>query len=147
MEDRVLSSRGVVIASPTMSLRAADAIDDRVPPPPFDVRLDLPTPDYLERYSGGVPHLDAASWRYYLPHFLQHCDDHLTNPASNAVMAILFSLRPPDRDPPRFGTLTDQQVSSVVAVLDRLAFTETSEWKEEAAIALEEYWAPGANYP
>ena len=108
--------------------------------------LTDPRRSTLRCTSGAFPHLDAESWRFYLPHLLRYALDNIANPASNAIDSILHSLRPPDRDPPRFGALTRAQQAAVVAALDQLAFSEHSVWKEPAMIALEEYWAPGATY-
>jgi hypothetical protein len=62
------------------------------------------------------------------------------------VDAFLASLRPPDREPPRLGSLSIEQETEVVALLDKLAFEDSSAWKAQAVTALEEYWAPGALY-
>ena len=129
-----------------MSLRAGNAADDCELPLPFDQELDRITPDYLEHYFWGLAYLDSRSWLFYLPHFLSYSIENIANPTSNAIEAFLFSLRPPDREPPRFGSLSSAQEKAIVAVLDQLAFSENSAWNEDAMIALEEYWAPGANY-
>jgi uncharacterized protein DUF6714 len=133
-------------AIPRMSLRGGNAADDHAPIPPFDVVLDRITPEYFETYFWGLSHLDAESWRFYLPHFMRYALENMASAHSNAIDALLFSLRPPDHSVPRFGTLTPAQEATVVAVLDELAFSERSVWQEPAMIALEEYWAPGANY-
>lgn len=137
---------GDLPAAPPMSLRAGSALDSYEVPPLFDPALDHATPEYLEAHFWGIPHLDHQSWRFYLPRLLGHALRNIANPASNATDAFLFSLRPPDRDPPRFGSLSGPEEQAVVAVLDRLAFAEDSVWREPAMIALEEYWAPGATY-
>lgn len=129
-----------------MSLRAGNAIDDYAQAPPFEPTIDAVTPEYLERYAWGLHHLDAVSWRYYLPHLLRHALQNIGNPASNATDTLLASLRPPDRQPPRFGALSAAEEGAVVAALDRLAFAEESVWSAPAQVALEEYWAPGATY-
>ena len=142
-------SRGTseaLLAAPFMSLRAGNAADDHAPLPPFDPVIDRITPEYFEEYFWGISHLDSESWRYYLPHFLAYARDNISDPASNAIDAFLSSLRPPDHDPPRLGALTESQVKEVVTLLDELAFSEHSVWQEQAMIALEEYWAPGATY-
>ncbi len=114
--------------------------------PDFDAELDRVTPEYLEQNFWGVAHLDAVSWQYYLPILMGHALRNIRNPGSMAVDAFLASLRPPDRDPPRFAALTPAQEQAVARMLDILAFQEDSAWKEAAMIALEEYWAPGAIY-
>lgn len=129
-----------------MSLRAGNAADNYELGPPFDQALDEITSTYLENHFWGLSHLDSQSWLFYLPHFLDYSIENIANPASNAIEAFLFSLRPPDRDPPRFGALAVEQEQAVVAVLDQLAFAEHSAWKDPAMIALEEYWGPGATY-
>ena len=129
-----------------MSLRGGNAVDDYLPAPPFDEVLDQITPEYFEMYFWGISHLDAESWRFYLPHFLRYALDNIASADSNAIDAFLYSLRPPDRTPPRFGVLTPAEETAIVATLDQLAFSEESAWKEPAMIALEEYWAPGANH-
>jgi len=133
-------------ALPAMSLRAGNAVDSYETPPPFDADIDAPTAEYLESHYWGLPHLDAVSWRYYLPIFLGHALANIANPKSMAVDAVLASLRPPDRVPPRFASLTEAQTQAVGSVLDALAFQEGSVWTDLAIIALEEYWAPGATY-
>ncbi len=139
-------SFGNLPASPPMSLRGGNALDDYEVAPEFDPALDAITREYLETHFWGIAHLDTQSWRFYLPHLLGHALQNIANPASNATDAFLSSLRPPDRDPPRFGSLTSAEEQVVVAVLDKLAFSEESVWREPAMIALEEYWAPGATY-
>ena len=138
--------RGDLPVTPAMSLRGGNAVDDHAPVPPFDAVLDQITPEYFEMYFWGISHLDAESWRFYLPHLLHYALDNIASPESNAIDAFLYSLRPPDRTPPRFGALTSTEEAAIVATLDQLAFSEESVWKEPAMIALEEYWAPGANY-
>jgi hypothetical protein len=130
---------------PPMTLRGANAVDSYSIPPPFDAELDLPTPEYLEKHFWGIAHLDPASWRYYLPILTHYALTNISN-ASNAVDAFLASLRPPDREPPRLGSLSKEQESVVIALLDRLAFDSESVWTSQAMIALEELWAPGALY-
>ena len=137
---------GDLPATPAMSLRGGNAVDDYAPVPPFDAVLDRITPEYFEMYFWGIHHLDAESWRFYLPHLLRYALDNIASPESNAIDAFLYSLRPPDYNPPRFGALTPAQEAAVVTALDQLAFSEQSVWQEPAMIALEEYWAPGAAY-
>lgn len=131
---------------PPMSLRGGAAVDDGHAAPDFDAAVDRPTSRYLEEYYWGVPHLDAVSWRYYLPIFIEHALCNVAAAGSNAVDTFLASLRPPDRDPPRFASLSAEQEGAVVAMLERLAFDEASTWKSQAMLALEEYWGPGALY-
>jgi hypothetical protein len=134
------------IKRPAMTLRGGAAVDDYHTPPPFDPAIDEPTPEYLENYHWGIPHLDSQSWHYYLPILVEHSLRNLAVSESNAVETFLASLRPPDRDPPRFASLTVEQEQVVVEMLDKLAFDDQSKWKPQAILALEEYWAPGALY-
>jgi hypothetical protein len=137
------SSQGKI---PPMSLRAGNSRDEYREAPSFDPDLDRPTPEYLERYFWGIAHLDAESWRYYLPILLGYALQNIANGRSMAVDAFLASLRPPDREPPRLEALSAEQKAEVVAMLDKLAFEDGSAWKSQAITALEEYWAPGALY-
>jgi hypothetical protein len=137
---------GSLPATPAMSLRGGNAIDNHEPAPSFDPTLDNITPDYLEAYFWAIPHLDAESWLFYLPHFIAYSLDNLTESGSNAIDSFLFSLRPPDKDSPRFTGLTSSQKNILIAALDTLAFSEQSAWKDQAMTVLEEYWAPGATY-
>jgi hypothetical protein len=59
---------------------------------------------------------------------------------------LLSSLRPPEREPPRFAVLTKDQEELIGAFLDVLAFDEASVWHDLAMQVLEEYWIPGALY-
>ena len=105
-----------------MSLRGGAAVDDYHAAPQFDAEVDRPTPEYLEKYYRGIPHIDAVSWRYYLPILTEHALRNVAAAESNAVDAFLASLRPPDREPPRFASLTAELEGAVVAMLDTLAF-------------------------
>ena len=116
-------------ATPAMSLRAGNALDDGAQPTPNDKQLDAPTDNYLEQYYWGLPHLDAASWRNVLPFLLGYALRHLETP-SNVVDALLNSLRPPDRTPPRLGSLSLEQEQIVSQVLGACrAFTPTAMWR------------------
>ena len=64
---------------PPMTLRAGDAVDSYDLPPPYDEELDQPTDDYLQQYAYfALPHLDALSWRYYLPFLIDYGLRHAT---------------------------------------------------------------------
>ncbi len=52
----------------------------------------------------------------------------------------MFSLRPPDREPPRLSVLTAEQKSVIIKFLERMAFEERSDYQDEAIEVLEEYW-------
>ena len=62
------------------------------------------------------------------------------------IEGLLWSLRPPDRDPPRLGSLSSEQEQVVVAFLDVLAFDDRSAYRDLAMQVLEECWVPGALY-
>ena len=131
---------------PPMSLRGGNAADEYAEVPAFDPKLDEPTDAYLESYYWGLAHLDAVSWRHYIPRLIEYALEHKANSRTMVVDAFLASLRPPDRDPPRFAVLSAEQERVLVAFLDVLAFDADSAWSSEASVALEEYWAPGALY-
>jgi hypothetical protein len=131
---------------PHLTLRGGDALDNHASPPPFDEALDEATDAYLEKFSWGIAHLDPASWRHYVPRLIEYAIEHRTVASGLVIDAFLSSLRPPDRTPPRFGSLSNDQEAAIVAILDILAFSTESAWAREAAIALEEYWAPGSLY-
>src|SRR5262249_30158198 len=64
-----------------------------------------------------------------------------------AVEALIRSLRPPDRYPPRLATLTAEQETVVVAFLETLALGDGSgHMQEDAQQALEEWWLPDARH-
>jgi hypothetical protein len=133
-------------ASPPLTLRGGNAIDGYDLPPPFDPEQDSPTDAYLESHYWGLAHLDPASWRHYLPRLIEYSLAKRTQPGAMAVDALLASLRPPDREPARLGSLTAGQEALIVSFLDVMAFDPESAWKAEAMRVLEEYWAPGALY-
>lgn len=131
---------------PATSLRCGDALDSYQRPIPFDTIADSPTDDYLNRYHIGVAFLDPASWRHYLPILMDYA---LRNPPHDrglVVDALLSSLRPPDREPPRLGSLSPEQEQTIKDFLDTLAFSEESPHREFALQVLEEYWVPDAIY-
>jgi hypothetical protein len=65
---------------------------------------------------------------------------------SLAIDAFLSSLRPPDRDPPRLGSLTAKQETLIRECLEVLAFSEDSVYQPDACQVLEEWWVPNATY-
>ncbi len=134
-----------VAQTPPMSLRAGAAIDDYTEPPAFDSSVDLHTDTYLEQYHWGLFHLEPASWRHYLPYFVQFSlRQRLTG--SLAVDTFLATLRPPDRDPPRLAALNPIQESAVAAFLDEIAFGQQSSHQAAAMQAIEEWWGPQPLY-
>jgi Family of unknown function (DUF6714) len=130
---------------PPLALRGGYAVDSYDDAEPFDVALDEPTDVYIEAYAfWGLGYLDAQSWRHYLPHLIRYA---FRRPDDPAVEALIRSLRPPDRYPPRLATLTAQQETVVVAFLEILALGDgSSHLQEDAAQALEEWWLPGARH-
>ena len=132
-------------ALPRMSLRGGDALDSYREPPPFDASQDGVSDAYLEQHFWGVAHLDPDSWRHYLPHLIAFALRHVGE-GSNAVDALLLSLRPPDREPPRLGSLSTRQSAVVAQFLEDLAFASDSAHQELACQVLEEAWLPGALY-
>ena len=130
---------------PGITLRGGAALDGYDNPPPFDQALDEVTDTYLERYSGGLTFLDAASWRHYLPHLIEYAVRRFGQ-FTDVCDALLHSLRPPDREPPRLASLTPDQERVVTAFLELLAFSESSAHHAFACQVLEEWWIPGALY-
>jgi len=130
--------------APSMTLRQGDAIDSYAKPPPRD-ETDAVSDEYLEKYCWGLNHLDPGSWRHYLPALAEFAQRHLGS-SSNAIDALINSLRPPDRDPPRLASLTPPQEVAVRELLELLAFTAESAWQAQACQALEEWWVEDALY-
>jgi len=88
--------------------------------------------------TGLLGYLDAQSWRHYLPRLIDYAFRRPDDPAI-AVEALLGSLRPPDRYPPRLGTLTAEQEAVIVAFLETLALGDGSDHlQDEAQQALEQ---------
>jgi hypothetical protein len=134
-------------ALPPLTLRGGNAVDSYDEAAPFDPALDEPTDAYIEGFTfWGLGYLDAQSWRHYLPRLIGYAFRRPHDPAM-AVEALIRSLRPPDRYPPRLSTLTADQEAVVVAFLEALAFgDDTSHVQVDAQQALEEWWLPGASY-
>ena len=125
---------------PPISLRGGNARDEYELPPPFDPEVDQVSDDYIERFHWGIHHLDPESWLHYLPELLLHALRQMPVGTSSAVDTFLFSLRPPDRDPPRFGLLSPEQRAVVADVLEVLGFSPESRYQDDALTALQEYW-------
>jgi hypothetical protein len=141
--------RADVDGTPPITLRGGDALDSYDEPPPFDPEVDAPTDTYLERWAfHGLNFLDPASWRHYLPRLIDYALRNIASnaPGTMAIDALLWSLRPPEREPARLGSLTPEQERVVVAVLDQLAFSDESVYKADAMQVIEEWWMPGALY-
>jgi len=138
-----------VEAVPPITLRGGDALDSYDEPPPYDAAIDEPTDDYLETFAfNGLNFLDPPSWRHYLPRLIDYALRNIASnaPGTMAIDGLLWSLRPPDRDPPRLASLTRDQEEVVVAALDQLAFSDDSVYRKDAMQVMEEWWIPGALY-
>lgn len=134
-----------VAAAPSVTLRAGNDLDDYEQPSQFDPAADSICDAYLESYSWGIAHLDAASWRHYLPHLIEYALRH-RHDNSLVVDALLSALRPPDRDPPRLASLSQRQESLITRFLEALAFGESSAHQDLACQVLDEWWVPNALY-
>jgi hypothetical protein len=128
-------------AAPPLSLRGGNDVDNYDPAAPFDHVADQPSDDYLESYAfWGLGYLDAQSWRHYLPLLIDYALRRPDDPRM-VVEALVRSLRPPDRYPPRLATLTTDQEAIVRACLERLAHDERfDQLRDEAQLALDEWW-------
>jgi hypothetical protein len=133
-------------AFPPMTLRGGDAVDACKQPPPFDVLVDAVSDEYLEAHPWGSGYLDATSWRHYLPFMMEYALRHLSE-TSDVTDALLTSFRPPDRDPPRLGSLAKEQETAVLRFLDVVAHSRQSANADLAAQVLSEWWLPGAIPP
>ena len=138
--------REAYAAQPSLSLRAGNALDSYQAPPAFDATLDEATDSYLEQHAfWGLPHLDARSWRHYLPRLIRYAFVHPDDPHM-VVEGLLHNLRPPDRHPPRLASLSPEQEAAVVAFLESVATDASSPHAAFALQVLEEWWVPGALY-
>jgi 8-oxo-dGTP pyrophosphatase MutT (NUDIX family) len=132
---------------PPMTLRGGSDVDSYDNPTPFDPQADEVTDDYIEKHAFfALAHLDPDSWRHHLPALISYSLARMHQPGDLAIEAVLWSLRPPDRDPPRLGSLTSEQEEVVVDFLDVLAFDHRSAYNGDAVQVLEEYWVPNALY-
>lgn len=131
--------------TPATTLRSGDFLGSYCTTIPFDLEMDVVSADYLTKYCGGVIFLDAASWRHYLPALGSFALRSL-NSSSPVVEALIASLRPPDRDPPRLASLDSIQEALMRELLETLAFRAESVYQAEACQALEEWWIDGALY-
>jgi hypothetical protein len=134
-------------AVPPLTLRGGNAVDGYDEAEPFDPACDEPTDAYIEGFAfWGLGYLDAQSWRHYLPRLIDYAFRHPDDPAM-AVEALIRSLRPPDRYPPRLATLTVEQEAVVVSFLETRALGDGIDHVQgDAQQALEEWWLPGARY-
>jgi hypothetical protein len=130
---------------PPLTLRGGSAVDGYDLPPPFDSAADEPTDAYLDGFAfWGLGYLDARSWRHYLPRLIGYAFRRPDDPAM-VVEALVGSLRPPDRYPPRLGTLSADQEDVVRTFLEQIALGDAvPHLQSEAQQALEEWWLPNA---
>lgn len=128
---------------PPLTLRGGNAVDSYDRPEAFDPALDEPTDAYLEQYAfWGLVYLDARSWRHYLPRLMEYALTHPEDPRMVAE-ALVRSLRPPDRYPPRLAALSSAQEAVVTAFLERLSSQLTpGPLAGDARQALVEWWGP-----
>lgn len=130
---------------PPLTLRGGNAVDGYDLPTPFDPAEDEPTDAYLEGFAfWGLGYLDARSWRHYLPRLIDYA---FRRPDDRAMVteALVRSLRPPDRYPPRLASLNADQEDVVRSFLEQAALgTAVPHVQEEAQQALEEWWLPNA---
>lgn len=134
-----------IAVDPAMILRGGDRLDDQRNVTPYDPAIDDPSDTYMESFHWSVAHLDAASWRHYLPQLA----DYVVRNFDKATLvgeATIFSLCAPDQDPPRLATLTSRQQYAVTKFLEFLAFADGSAYQEGACRATDEWWSPGALY-
>ncbi len=133
--------------TPPLTLRGGNAVDGYDEAEPFDPACDEPTDAYIEGFAfWGLGYLDAQSWRHYLPRLIDYAFRRPDDPAM-AVEALIRSLRPPDRYPPRLATLTVEQEAAVVTFLETLALGDGIDHvQNDAQQALEEWWLPGARH-
>lgn len=135
----------MVIIPPT-TLRSADAINNYDEPIPYDPNLDEPTDEYIEHFTyWGQIYLDPASWKYYLPKWIDYIFHHEEDKASMVTEGVIYSLRPPDREPPRLASLNKDQEAVIVSFLKHVAASGTLEYNGEMAQrVLEEWYLPNA---
>ena len=130
---------------PPLTLRGANAIDSYSRPTAFDPAVDEATDAYLEGFGfWAIGYLDARSWRHYLPRLIDYACRRPDDPAM-VVEALVRSLRPPDRYPPRLATLDAAQEDIVRTFLEQAALGNAlPHLQTEAQQALEEWWLPNA---
>jgi hypothetical protein len=128
---------------PPLTLRGGNAVDGYDQAPPFDPVADEPTDAYLEGFAfWGLGYLDARSWRHYLPRLIDYALRCPDDPAM-VIEALVRTLRPPDRYPPRLATLTPDQEDVVRSFLEHAALGNAMPHVQaEAQQALEEWWLP-----
>jgi hypothetical protein len=132
-------------APPPLTLRGANAVDGYDQAMPFHAEEDNPTDAYLEGFAfWGLGYLDAQSWRHYMPRLIDYAFRCPHDPAM-VTEALVRSLRPPDRYPPRLATLSAEQEEVVRMFLEQAALGDAIPHVQvEARQALEEWWLPNA---
>ena len=130
---------------PPLTLRGANAVDGYNQAMPFNPDEDNPTDAYLEGFAfWGLGYLDAQSWRHYMPLLIDYAFRCPNDPAM-VTEALVRSLRPPDRYPPRLATLSAEQEEAVRMFLEQAALGDAIPHVQiEAQQALEEWWLPNA---
>jgi hypothetical protein len=128
---------------PPLTLRGGNAVDSYDRAEPFDPIDDAPNDTYFERFAfWGLGYLDAQSWRHYLARLMDYAARHPGDPAM-VTEALVRSMRPPDRYPPRLASLTADQESAVREFLEQAALGRLCPSVQvEAQQALEEWWLP-----
>ena len=132
-------------APPPLTLRGANAVDSYDRAMPFNPEDDNPTDAYFEGFAfWGLGYLDAQSWRHNLPRLIDYAFRCPDDPAM-VTEALVRSLRPPDRYPPRLATLSTAQEEVVRMFLEQAALGDAIPHVQgEAQQALEEWWLPNA---
>jgi hypothetical protein len=130
---------------PPLTLRGGNVVASYDQPMPFDAAEDEPSDAYLEGFAfWGLGYLDARSWRHYLPRLIDYAFRRPNDPAM-VTEALIRSLRPPDRYPPRLGTLDPGQEDVVRSFLEQVALGDAlPHVQADAQQALEEWWLPNA---
>ena len=135
---------GDLAVQPPLSLRGGNDVDSYRLAAAYEVARDEPTDEYLAQHAfWGLAYLDARSWRHYLPHLIGYALRHAEDDPHMVTEALLRSLQPPDRYPPRLATLTPEQETVIREFLELVAFApEYAAQQEQAQQALEEWWLP-----
>ena len=134
-----------ISCTPLIPLRSGNAIDDYSVPVPFEPEHDKISDEYLENFYWGLSYLDPESWRHYLPYLFQYSFRKIRE-GSVVTDALLSSLRPPERMPPRLGSLSVEQETAIRQAIEHLAFAKDSAHTAFACQVLEEWWLPNSIY-
>lgn len=101
--------------------------------------------EHIEECANALPHLDPASWRYYLPRFMEWALQQLASGRRASVDHVLYTLvlgddrALNDHARRRYAALTPEQSAAVCAFLAYAAKHERCD-AEAAATALTKYW-------